>query len=65
MMQEDTPNDYVIATKQQYSIKDFLKLAFAEVGIKDWEKYVKISKSFKRPVDVRSLCGNYIKQKQI
>ena len=63
MMQEDKPNDYVIATKQQYSIKDFLKLAFAEVGIKDWEKYVKISKSFKRPVDVRSLCGNYSKAK--
>ena len=31
------PNDYVVATKKQYSIKDFLKLAFAEVGIKDWK----------------------------
>ena len=63
MMQEDKPNDYVVATKKQYSIKDFLKLAFAEVGINDWKNYVKISENFKRPVDVKSLCGNFDKAK--
>ena len=63
MMQKDKPDDYVIATKKQYSIKDFLKLAFAEVGIYDWKNYVRISKNYKRPVDVISLCGNYDKAK--
>ena len=63
MMQEDKSSDYVIATKEQYSIKDFLKLAFSEVGIYDWKNYVKISKNFKRPVDVKSLCGDYAKAK--
>jgi len=63
MMQEKKPNDYVIATKKQYSIKDFLQLAFAEAGINNWENYVKISKNYKRPVDVKSLCGNFNKAK--
>ena len=63
MMQEDKPNDYVVATKKQYSIKDFLNLAFAEVGINDWKNYVKISENYKRPVDVKSLCGNFDKAK--
>ena len=63
MMQEDKPNDYVVATNKQYSIKDFLKLAFAEVGINDWKNYVKISENYKRPVDVKSLCGNFDKAK--
>ena len=63
MMQEKKPNDYVIATKKQYSIKDFLQLAFAEAGINNWENYVKISKNYKRPVDVKSLCGNFDKAK--
>ena len=63
MMQEDKSSDYVIATKEQYSIKDFLKLAFSEVGIYDWKNYVKISKNFKRPIDVKSLCGDYAKAK--
>ena len=59
MMQCKKPDDYVVATKKQHSIRDFLKLAFNEVGIKNWKKYVKIDENFKRPLDVKSLCGNF------
>ena len=63
MMQNKKPDDYVIATNKQYSIKDFLKISFNEIGIIDWENYIKIDKNFKRPVDVTSLRGNYDKAK--
>ena len=56
-------DDYVIATNKQYSIKDFLKISFAEIGIINWQDYIKIDANFKRPVDVTSLCGNYDKAK--
>ena len=64
MMQAEKPDDFVIATQTQFSIRDFLKLAFKEVNISNWEQYVKINKDFKRPVDVNSLCGNYNKAKK-
>ena len=64
MMQCKRPDDYVIATKTQYSIKDFLELAFETIGVIDWQKYVKIDNNFKRPLDVQSLCGNYQKAKK-
>ena len=63
MMQNKKSDDYVIATNKQYSIKDFLKISFNEIGILDWEKYIKIDENFKRPVDVTSLRGNYDKAK--
>ena len=64
MMQSKKPDDYVVATKTQHSIRDFLKLAFEEVGIDNWKKYVKIDKKFKRPLDVKSLCGDFEKLKK-
>ena len=63
MMQNKKSDDYVIATNKQYSIKDFLKVSFAEIGILNWKNYIKIDANFKRPVDVTSLCGNYDKAK--
>ena len=64
MMQAKKPDDFVVATQTQFSIRDFLKLAFNEVNISNWEQHVKINKNFKRPVDVKSLCGNYNKAKK-
>ena len=64
MMQCKKPDDYVIATKKQHSIRDFLKLAFNEVGIKNWKKYVKIDEKFLRPLDVKSVCGDFKKAKK-
>jgi GDPmannose 4,6-dehydratase len=61
MLQQDTPDDYVIATNCTYSIKDFLDEAFLAVGIADWEPYIQIDPQFMRPAEVDVLRGNAIK----
>jgi len=58
MMQQKEPGDLVIATGETYSVRDFLRLAFAEVGIEDYRKYVKADEKLLRPADVHTLCGN-------
>jgi len=58
MLQQDTPDDYVIATGETYSIKDFLNVAFGEVGITDWEKHVGQDPRFMRPAEVDVLRGD-------
>jgi GDPmannose 4,6-dehydratase len=64
MLQQDKPDDYVIATGQTHSIKDFLELAFKEVGIDDWKPYVKQDPKFMRPAEVDLLIGKPEKAKQ-
>lgn len=64
MLQQDKPDDYVIATGKTYSIKDFLDAAFAEVGIKDWRPYVKQDERFMRPAEVDLLIGDASKAKK-
>jgi GDPmannose 4,6-dehydratase len=49
MLQQDNPDDYIIASGQAYSVKDFLMEAFSLVNL-DWQKYVKIDKKFFRPM---------------
>lgn len=58
MLQQPEPGDYVIATGQQYSIRELLDIAFNHVGIPDWEQYVETDPRFKRPAELHSLCGN-------
>lgn len=58
MLQQDKPGDYVLATGETHSIKDFLELAFKEVGISDWQPYVKQNPAFLRPAEVDILLGN-------
>jgi len=58
MLQQDSPNDYVIATGETHSIKDFLTHAFAHVGIDDWSGYIKQDPRFMRPAEVDVLRGN-------
>jgi len=60
MLQKEKPDDYVIATNETHSIKEFVEIAFGVVDL-DWTKYVKIDVRFMRPVDVRFLKGNYHK----
>ena len=55
MMQAETPDDYVIGSGETHEVKEFVKLAFAEVGITDWEKYVTIDARYKRPAEVPHL----------
>jgi GDPmannose 4,6-dehydratase len=58
MLQQNEPDDYVIATGKTYSVRDFVEEAFAVVGIKDWEKYVSYDKTQKRPADTACLIGD-------
>jgi GDPmannose 4,6-dehydratase len=60
MLQQDKPDDYVIATGQTHTVKEFVKLAFSLAGL-DWKKYVKIDKEFFRPAEVHLLMGDYSK----
>jgi GDPmannose 4,6-dehydratase len=57
MLQQDEPDDYVIATGQSHSVKEFVTLAFDRVGL-EWSEYVKIDDRFRRPAEVFDLCGN-------
>jgi len=63
MLQQETPEDYVIATGETHSIKDFLTEAFNHVGIEDWSKYIKQDPRFMRPAEVDVLRGDYSKAK--
>jgi GDPmannose 4,6-dehydratase len=60
MLQQDEPDDYVIATGESHSVREFAQLAFAEVGL-DWEDYVTVDDRFKRPADVSELRGDATK----
>ena len=64
MMQQKEPNDYVLATGEAHSVREFAQLAFEYVGIHDWEKYVKIDPNLIRPLDVPCLIGDYSKAKK-
>ncbi|NTU73988.1 GDP-mannose 4,6-dehydratase, partial [Candidatus Roizmanbacteria bacterium] len=57
MLQQERPDDYVVATGETHSVKELVQLAFASAGIEDWEKYVKIDPRFKRPAEVPHLQG--------
>jgi GDPmannose 4,6-dehydratase len=61
MLQQDTPDDYVIATNKTWSIKEFLDEAFKVIGINDWEPYIKIDPKFIRPAEVDILRGDCTK----
>ena len=62
MLQQDQPDDYVVATGETWSVKDFLLEAFSHVGL-DWEKYVVSDPKFFRPAEVDLLLGDPTKAK--
>jgi GDPmannose 4,6-dehydratase len=61
MLQQDKPEDYVIATGEVNSIEKFLDIAFNEIGITDWTPYVKKDDNFFRPAEVDVLRGDWSK----
>jgi GDPmannose 4,6-dehydratase len=61
MLQQDEPDDYVVATGETHSVREFLDVAFARVGIDDWSKYVRQDKRFFRPAEVDLLVGDATK----
>ncbi|OLB63872.1 MAG: GDP-mannose 4,6-dehydratase, partial [Ktedonobacter sp. 13_2_20CM_2_54_8] len=58
MLQQDKPDDYVIATGTTHSVRDFVVTAFAHVGIHDWQRYVEIDPQLYRPAEVDQLIGD-------
>lgn len=66
MLQQDKPDDYVIATGETHSVKEFVELAFEAAGIDDWQKYVVANNpKFNRPAEVDYLIGDYSKAKSV
>ncbi|MEQ1701495.1 MAG: GDP-mannose 4,6-dehydratase [Ilumatobacteraceae bacterium] len=63
MLQQDAPDDYVVATGTTYSIEDLVRLAFAEIGIENWQDYVRQDPKFYRPAEVDLLIGDPSKAK--
>ncbi len=57
MLQHDTPEDYVVATGETHSVKEFLEEAFSHAGL-DWRKYVEIDEKYYRPAEVDLLIGD-------
>jgi len=63
ILQQKEPDDFVIATNEAHSVREFVEKAFACCGL-DWQSYVKVEKKFMRPVDVTLLCGDYSKARE-
>ena len=57
MLQQENPQDYVVATGVTHSVEEFVAEAFGVLGL-DWKKFVKLDKKFLRPAEVYSLCGD-------
>lgn len=64
-MQHKEPDDFIFASGETYSIKDFLHKTFNLLGVKDYEKYIKIDPLLYRPAEVDLLCGDSSKAKNI
>jgi GDPmannose 4,6-dehydratase len=64
MLQQDAPDDYVIATNKTHTVRECVQIAFDEAGVDDWERYVTIDPAFLRPAEVDQLIGNPAKAKQ-
>ncbi len=65
MMQQDEPDDFVLATGNSHSIREFLDIAFDEIGIDNWENFVTQDPRFFRPAEVDVLRGDATKAKEI
>ena len=63
MLQQEQPDDYVIATGETHSVREFLEAAFALVGL-DWQKYVTLDPRYLRPAEVDYLVGDASKARR-
>jgi GDPmannose 4,6-dehydratase len=64
MLERDAPDDYVVATGETHTVREFCERAFGEVGL-DYEKYVKIDERFLRPAEVDLLIGDSSKARRV
>ena len=58
MLQQDEPDDYVVATGETYQVREFVRMAFEVAGIDDWQRYVRQDPKFLRPSEVDLLVGD-------
>jgi GDPmannose 4,6-dehydratase len=64
MLQQDQPDDYILATNETHSVREFVELAFERVGL-DWKEFVKHDGRYERPAEVDLLIGDATKAKKI
>ena len=64
MMQQKIPDDFVIATGETHSVREFVEAAFSAAGL-DWKRYVITDQKLKRPLDVHQLCGDNAKAQKV
>ena len=64
ILQQDRPDDYILATNETHSVREFVELAFERVGL-DWKEYVKHDARYERPAEVDLLIGDATKAKKL
>ena len=64
MLQQDTPDDYVISTGISHSVRDLVRIAFSHIGL-DWHNYVETNPSLLRPAEVEHLIGDSTKARKV
>jgi GDPmannose 4,6-dehydratase len=65
MLQQESAEDFVIATNQDHSVRDCVAIAFDEAGLGDWQPYVETDAAFVRPAEVDHLIGDYAKAERV
>jgi GDPmannose 4,6-dehydratase len=63
MLQQEKPDDYVVATNETHTVKEFIEETFGRLGL-DWQKHVKYDARYERPAEVDLLIGNPAKAKR-
>jgi GDPmannose 4,6-dehydratase len=63
MLQQDTPDDYVVGTGESHSVQEFTELAFAHAGL-DWRDHVVVDPRYYRPAEVDALCADFSKARR-
>ena len=64
-LRHDEPQDYVLATGQAHTVRDFVTAAFARVGIEDWSGLVRVDPAFVRPADIAVLVGDATRAREV
>ncbi|MCB0880038.1 MAG: GDP-mannose 4,6-dehydratase, partial [Thermoleophilia bacterium] len=64
MLQQDTPDDFVLATGEMYTVRDFVQKVFGRLDL-DWTKYVEIDPRYYRPAEVEALQGDSSKARRV
>ena len=64
MLQQDSPDDYVVATGEEHSVKELVEVAFSHAGL-DWREHVTTDESLLRPAEVTTLCGDAAKARRV